>query len=128
MDEPEGSGRRGDAACSEVWAAAASVAVLVVVVTVAGKATAPFKYTYASLIALPSIADVSPLSGPTQGGTLVTVVGSRFQYQGTVTFVDADGNDVGVCDWRTAGSYGPQAIVYVTLEDGSWRGQPSTSK
>ena len=81
-----------------------------IVVTVAGQASTPFPYTYERLVALPSVTDFSPRSGPTRGGTVVTILGSQFQYDGSVVFVNGDGSVVGPCEWRTNGTYQPQMI------------------
>jgi hypothetical protein len=60
-------------------------------------------YEYLSLAQLPIVNFVVPSSGPTQGGTLVTVSGSGFQSRGTVTFEVAVGSAtavLGECRWN----------------------------
>jgi hypothetical protein len=58
-----------------------------VVVTVAGQASAPVVYDYSEIIKPPAFFDASPLSGPTEGGTLLTLLGSNFKDRGTVELV-----------------------------------------
>jgi hypothetical protein len=69
----------------------------------------PF-YNYESLIQPPSVDMVEPLSGPTLGGTLVTIMGTQFAGDALVLFVERDatgaltGNS-SVCTWRQLGMY-----------------------
>ena len=83
-----------------------------VVVTVAGKASVPAPYVYSILVALPEITSVSPRHGPASGGTVLTIVGARFQFDGVVTFVDRNGAAVGVCA-PTSHGYTDTLITYV---------------
>ncbi|MFE5561674.1 IPT/TIG domain-containing protein [Streptomyces sp. NPDC056544] len=61
-------------------AAAGSVGVSV---TTAGGTNNGFSYTY---VDVPTVATVNPSSGPTSGGTAVTITGTAFDTTGTVTF------------------------------------------
>ena len=66
----------------------------------------PVWYDYLSLARLPVVSNVVPGSGPTEGGTLVTVTGSFFQSRGVVTFESSNSGlffVVGECRWN--GSY-----------------------
>jgi hypothetical protein len=60
------------------------------VVTASSKSSAPFAYDYQKLVALPSIAGISPVGGPTAGGTLVRILGSSFRSVGDVYFVEVN--------------------------------------
>ena len=86
-----------------------------VAVVVAGKSAPTIDYSYELLVALPAIAAITPLSGPTAGGTVVTITGTQFQFRGTVTFVDADQRDIGVCEYNGIEDmgYSPLQIKYV---------------
>ena len=64
-------------------------------------------YDFNSLIQAPIVSAVAPLRGPTSGGTLVTVQGSRFASDATVLLLERNvtGSLTGgssECDWRTA--------------------------
>jgi IPT/TIG domain len=63
--------------------AGAAGAVNVVVTTVGGSATLPNGYTYG---AAPTITSLSPTSGPTAGGTSVTIGGTNLSGASSVTF------------------------------------------
>jgi hypothetical protein len=49
------------------------------VVTVSGRPSAPFGYVYSTLVSLPEVLSVSPLSGPTSGGVWVELRGVNFR-------------------------------------------------
>lgn len=70
----------------------------VVTVVVAGVRSGTVAYVYQDLVASPVVVTVSPLvlTGPTLGGTSITISGRYFQSRGTVVFVG-----VGECDWRS---------------------------
>ena len=80
-----------------------------VLVTVADQVSAitPSSYfSYTDLIQPPFIAAIVPLSGPTSGGTAVTIIGSGFSLDAVVTFIERDANLAltGVqrtCDWQS---------------------------
>jgi hypothetical protein len=81
-----------------------------VVVTVVGQASAPVVYDYSEIIKPPSFFDVSPLSGPTEGGTLLTLLGSNFKDRGTVELVS--GETTLVCATPPFGEVGDINDVY----------------
>jgi hypothetical protein len=66
-----------------VTPAHAAGAVSVVVTTTSGSATAAQAFTY---VGAPTITTISPTSGPTSGGTTVTITGSGFGGATSVTF------------------------------------------
>ena len=76
-------------------------------VVVAGQAsTGSQSYNYVELIQPPSVTTVSPLSGPTAGGTIVTITGSGYGSIAVVMFEEltADGGTTGVqreCTWSS---------------------------
>ncbi|HCK85078.1 MAG TPA: hypothetical protein DHW63_11355, partial [Hyphomonadaceae bacterium] len=57
----------------------------VVVTTPNGSGTGPGLFTYIALPAAPSVASVSPASGPIAGGTVITIVGANFTGATAVT-------------------------------------------
>lgn len=54
-------------------------------VTVAGQQRATTQYTYTALVRLAEIVEVTPLSGPTSGGTVMSIIGNAFGTSGNVT-------------------------------------------
>ena len=54
-------------------------------VTVAGQQRATTQYTYTALVRLADIVEVTPLSGPTSGGTVMSIIGNAFGTSGNVT-------------------------------------------
>ena len=86
-----------------------------IAITVAGKTAPLVEYSYELLVAQPVIGSVTPTNGPAAGGTVVTLTGSRFQFKGTVTFVDSDGVDIGECQYDGVDGmeYSPSLIRYV---------------
>jgi hypothetical protein len=83
-------------------------------------ATATAAFTYSPP---PTVGGVTPSSGPTSGGTAVTITGSNFQAGATVTFGTTPATSVTVVNATTltattpAGSAGAAAVV-VTNTDG----------
>ena len=63
--------------------AGAAGAVDVAVTTVGGSATLPNSYTY---VALPTVSSLNPTTGPTAGGTTVTIDGTNLSGASSVTF------------------------------------------
>ena len=61
-------------------------------------------YSYEALAKLPVVSIVVPGSGRTEGGDLVTVLGSGFQSRGVVTFETGSGAVLGECRWNDTGS------------------------
>lgn len=56
---------------------------------------------------------MTPGSGPTTGGTLVTIQGTYFQARGSVMFVGPTGASIGACEWDNgAGTYSTLSITY----------------
>ena len=77
----------------------------VVTVTVADRVSNNKTYSYEELVAEPSVSSLTPSSGPTNGGTVVTILGLAFQLEGRVEFVYAGTGSSGVvvigeCVWR----------------------------
>lgn len=78
-----------------------------VVVTVASQSmSTPYPYDYHTTVTSHTVATVTPLSGPVAGGTVVTVLGTKFAGNATVTFVERDsaGSLTGLrseCVWRS---------------------------
>ncbi len=76
-------------------------------------APAAFQYDFNTLVQIPTVSAVTPLRGPTIGGTLVTLRGTMFAGDATVLFVElrASGETTGnlssfECIWRAAGAPG----------------------
>ena len=84
-------------------------------VVVGARTSSAYDYQFDALVASPILTSVSPSSGPTAGGTLVTIVGTRMQFDGVVTFVSQTGVAIGQCDWKSAGEYTPTFIRYRQL-------------
>ncbi|MGH4023285.1 MAG: IPT/TIG domain-containing protein [Pseudonocardiaceae bacterium] len=59
----------------------------VVVTTAAGSSSQPVQFTYQAA-ALPTVTTINPTSGPTSGGTQVTITGTNFTGPTAVTFGD----------------------------------------
>jgi hypothetical protein len=55
-------------------------------------------YKFSELVALPYVGVWGPFTGPTSGGTVVTLTGLNFQYRGVVEFVRG-GDVAGECVW-----------------------------
>ena len=66
-----------DTSITAVTPAGSAGAQSVAVTTAGGIATAPAAFTYTN-VSLPSIASVSPTSGPSSGGTAITITGTNF--------------------------------------------------
>jgi hypothetical protein len=87
-----------------------SGAVTVTVTTPAGQATTQFTYTGAA----PTITGISPTSGPTAGGTAVTINGSGFTGTTGVTFAKANAAFTIVSDTQITAT-SPQGSGTVTI-------------
>ena len=81
-------------------------------VVVGAQTSSAYDYQFIALVASPTLTSISPSFGPTAGGTLVTIVGTRMQIDGVVTFVSQAGIAIGECDWNSAGEYTPTLIRY----------------
>ena len=77
------SGARSFCAMKHVGLNVASDAFMTV--TVAGAQSTSTPYTYMSLVQLANITSFTPLSGPTAGGTLLTIAGTSFGLSGNVS-------------------------------------------
>lgn len=79
-----------------------------VIVTASGvPASAPYAYTYKASASSHVVGSVEPLTGPLVGGTAMTIAGSKFGDNATVTFVERNrtGGLTGQrlqCAWRDA--------------------------
>jgi hypothetical protein len=51
-------------------------------------------YSFRALVQLPRVLGFVPSSGPTEGGTLLRIVGKLFRFSGEVFFVEVDDNMV----------------------------------
>ncbi len=99
--------------------AGAAGAVAVAISTGSGTATLAASYTY-SVAAAPTLTSVSPVSGPTTGGTLVTLTGTNFTGATGVTFGGVAGTGLTVVNATTitvttpAGTAGAVAVAVST--------------
>ena len=88
-----------------------------VVVTGAGGTSLPGVFTYVAPPVAPTISSLTPTSGPTAGGTVVTITGTGFTGATGVTFDGAPGTAFEVVDDETitvttpAGAAGPADVV-----------------
>lgn len=88
-----------------------------------GRATLLQAFTYYVPSSTPAITGIDPASGPTTGGTAVTIYGERFQAKAQVTIGGREAAQIQVLDPQTikavtpAGQPGPQDVV-VTNPDG----------
>lgn len=103
----------------------AAGSVNLVVINPDGQASAPTTYTY---VAAPVVTSVNPASGPTAGGTSVTINGNDFQANATVSI---GGSACAVAGTTTAtsiacttGAYPTPGAYDVAVTNGD--GQPST--
>ncbi len=77
-----------------------------IVTSVAGvRSVIAFGYDFQTLTRPPVVGSVSPLTGPTEGGTIITIEGSLFASDATVVLVEriSSGVVTGVrreCEWR----------------------------
>ena len=69
-----------------------------VTVTNSDATTATLTQSFTYTLPAPTITNISPATGPTSGGTLVTITGSGFQSGATVTFGARDATNVVVVD------------------------------
>lgn len=87
-------------------------------------ASEPGVFTYVAPPAVPMITSISPTTGPTTGGTIVTITGSGFTGATGVTFGGAPGtsftvvNDTTITVTTPAGTAGEAAVV-VLHENGN---------
>ena len=73
--------------------------------TVAGQSSVGTPYDFVGLVQPPLIGSVNPMTGPLAGGTLVTLQGSRFNFNATVLFQELDSTFRATgasaeCEWR----------------------------
>ncbi len=77
------------------------------------------------LIVIPSVTSISPASGPTSGGTPVTITGNWFVTGATVTIGGAPATDVAVLGATSitaktpAGTEGPRDVVVANADAGT---------
>jgi IPT/TIG domain len=89
-----------------------------------------YLYGAVDFVDAPAVTGITPVSGPTGGGTAVTIVGTNFAYGMTVKFGTAAATNVTVVDAQTATATSPAGaagIASVTVADANGLGGGSAS-